>query len=456
MSLRFIIGRGGTGKSVHCFRSIISMLKERPLGEEILFLLPRQATFNAQRMLACGGELNGFCGVRVESFDELAAELMAECGGKAIPQVSTLGRQMILGHLLRKNQNRLRYFSKVATYPSLAARLEGALSEFDRCGTEPQKLAEAAAKISDDAQEAAVDSQVLSAKLHDLELLYQAYCDYLGQERLDPKRRMEHLLRCIDSSGRVRRATIFVDEFLELTDLERRMLARLAKRAKRVEVTLLMDPKSAVLVNPEKIPDEGSLFHRTEWTYRRLRKALAEEGVSVEEPHLLTKQMRAKAAALIELEKSFFSNAVGQKADGNIELTEAPDRRAEVEAAAREVRSLISRGYRLRDIALLVRRLEDYVDLFQSILAEHQIPFFVDHRRTMGHHPLLQMIRSVLRIALKNWPHDAVMQLIKSGHFAGGCGLSGELRPGAPAAGKCVDAGGAMDVVPADGTGRGG
>ncbi|HEV8292937.1 MAG TPA: PD-(D/E)XK nuclease family protein [Tepidisphaeraceae bacterium] len=415
MSLRFIIGRAGTGKSKHCFASIVSTLKERPLGEEILFLLPRQATFDAQRRLACGGELAGFCGVRVESFDELAAELMAECGGKAIPQVSTLGRQMILGHLLRKNQNRLKYFSKVATYPSLAARLEGALSEFDRCGTEPQKLAEAAASFDQSAEGAAIDSQVLSAKLHDLQLLYEAYCQYLGQERLDPKRRLEHLLKCIDSSGRVKRATIYVDEFLEFTDLERRMLARLAKRAKRVEVTLLMDPAAAVVSNPEKFPDEGSLFHRTEWTYRRLRKALAEEGVAVEEAILLAKPMRVRGAALVNLEKAFFSNASGLEADGKIQLIEAPDRRAEVEAAAREVRALISSGYRLRDIALLVRRLEDYVDLLESTLREHGIPFFVDHRRTMAHHPLLAVIRSVLKIALKNWPHDAVMQLIKSG-----------------------------------------
>src|SRR3954469_14249588 len=186
MAVRFIIGRAGTGKSRHCFASIVSALKERPLGEEILFLLPRQATFDAQRRLACGGKLAGFAGVRIESFDELAAELMAECGGKAIPQISTLGRQMILGHLLRKNKDRLKYFSKVATYPSLAARMEGALSEFDRCGTEPAKLAEAAAQF-DDRGEAAIDSQVLSAKLHDLQLMYESYCQYLGQERLDPK-----------------------------------------------------------------------------------------------------------------------------------------------------------------------------------------------------------------------------------------------------------------------------
>jgi ATP-dependent helicase/nuclease subunit B len=414
MGLRFIIGRAGTGKSRHCFASIVSTLEERPLGEEIIYLLPRQATFDAQRRLACGGELAGFCGVRVESFDELAHELMAECGGKAIPQVSALGRQMILGHLLRKNKDRLKYFAKVATYPSLAARLEGALSEFDRCGTEPQKLAEAAAQFGD-ASEAAIDSQLLSAKLHDLQLMYEAYCQYLGQERLDPKRRMEHLLKCTDSSGRVKRATIYVDEFLELTDLERRMLARLAKRAKRVEVTLLMDPSSPVLANAEKFPDEGSLFHRTEWTYRRLRKALAEEGVAVEQPLLLNKPLRSNAPALASVEKSFFSGGVQQKPDDSIQLVEAPDRRAEVEAAARQVKSLISSGYRLREIALLVRRLDDYVDLLESTLREHQIPFFVDHRRTMAHHPLLAVIRSVLRIALKNWPHDAVMQLIKSG-----------------------------------------
>src|SRR5438552_4117364 len=235
MGLRFVIGRAGTGKSRHCFASIVSTLKERPLGEEILFLLPRQATFDAQRRLACGTELAGFAGVRVESFDELAAELMAECGGKAIPQISAIGRQMILGHLLRKNKDRLKYFSKVATYPSLAARLERALSELDRCGSEPAKLAEAAGQFPEDG-EAAIDSQLFSAKLHDLQLMYEAYCQYLGQERLDPKRRMEHLLNCIDSSSRVGRATTYVDEFLELTELGRRILARLAERAKGVEV----------------------------------------------------------------------------------------------------------------------------------------------------------------------------------------------------------------------------
>src|SRR5258705_3068757 len=209
MGVRFIIGRAGGGKSLHCFASITEMLKREPLGEPIIFLLPRQATFTAQRLLACGSELNGFCGLRVESFDELAHELLAECGGAAIPQVSALGRQMILGHLLRKNQGRLKYFSKVATFASLAARLESALTELDRCGTEPSELARVVGEFKEEADSRPIDSQVLAAKLHDLQLMYQAYCEYLGQERLDPKRRMEHLLKCIDCSGRMKKATIY-------------------------------------------------------------------------------------------------------------------------------------------------------------------------------------------------------------------------------------------------------
>src|SRR5688572_28897579 len=295
MSVRFIIGRAGSGKSKHCYDAIVEALRERPLGEPILFLLPRQATFTAQRLLTCASGLSGFCRMRVESFDELAIELMAECGGAAIPQVTTLGRQMILGHLLRKHQGDLKFFSKVATYPSLAARLESALGEFDRCGTDPQAIQSAAANFPGDDDATPIDSGLLSAKLHDQELLYQSFCNYLGQERLDPKRRMAHLLSCIDQPSRIKKTTIYVDDFLELTDLERRMLARMAKRAKRVEVALMMNAKSPLLVDPERMPDEGSLFHRTEWTYKRLMGALAAEDVAVDDPLILKTSMRAKS-----------------------------------------------------------------------------------------------------------------------------------------------------------------
>src|SRR5439155_9943524 len=85
-----------------------------------------------------------------------------------------------------------------------------------------------------------------------------------------------------------------------------------------------------------------------------------------------------------------------------------------VDAVARRVRDALRSGRRLRDIAVLVRDIDDYHELIAASFREHDIPFFVDRRRSASHHPLLQFTRSLFQIARHNWPHEAVMSLLKS------------------------------------------
>src|SRR5215207_644134 len=123
MSVRFVIGRAGSGKTAHVFRSIVESMRAEPLGPPIFLILPKQATFSAERELTCNSGLGGFCRTRVVSFDELGRSVLAECGGGAIPQVTPIGRQMLLGHLLRKHATQLAFYNGVARQPGLAARL---------------------------------------------------------------------------------------------------------------------------------------------------------------------------------------------------------------------------------------------------------------------------------------------------------------------------------------------
>jgi len=60
----------GSGKTEHCFRSIVEAMRSDPLGPPIYWLLTRQATFNAERELTCGSGLGAFCRTRVVSFEE--------------------------------------------------------------------------------------------------------------------------------------------------------------------------------------------------------------------------------------------------------------------------------------------------------------------------------------------------------------------------------------------------
>ncbi len=134
MSVGFAIGRAGSGKSHRIFRRIVDALRADPLGPSLFWLLPRQATFNAERELTCSSGLKGFCRARILSFEEFGREIFEDCGGSSIPQVTPVGRQMILGHLLRQSHLELRFFKGVARQPGLAAELDSAFEELERAG----------------------------------------------------------------------------------------------------------------------------------------------------------------------------------------------------------------------------------------------------------------------------------------------------------------------------------
>ncbi len=415
MGTRFVIGHAGSGKTKRCFDAIVRAMRADPLGAPIFWLLPKQATFNPEPELCVASGLNGFCRTQVLSFEELGHRVLNDCGGAAVPHVTELGRQMVLGRLLRAHEEDLRYFKSVARQAGLASELDATFAELDRCGKTSQDLADLVTQLestgSDDHQD-----QSLLAKLHDLRLLYDAYAAYLGQERLDPHRRLQQVLECIEGWPQMRGATAYVDGFLEFSDYERRVIASMAKACRSIEITMLMDPSSAVFKNPHQLPDEMCLFHRTEDGYRKLWFTLHEEGVEVDDPVVLERVRRFENPSLAHVEKHAMSRrgAPESKSHG-IALVEAPDRRAEVDAAARQVRDWAQAGLRYRDVAILTRDLSDYHELIDASFREHDIPYFVDRRRTAAHHPLLQFTRAAFLVALHDWPHEAVMSVLKSG-----------------------------------------
>src|SRR3954462_630091 len=97
LGAQFVIGRAATGKTKHCFDAIVAAMRAEPLGPAIYWLLPKQATFSAERDLTTLSGLGGFCRARVLSFDLLGQEVLQNCGGAAVSQVSAIGRQMLLG-----------------------------------------------------------------------------------------------------------------------------------------------------------------------------------------------------------------------------------------------------------------------------------------------------------------------------------------------------------------------
>jgi ATP-dependent helicase/nuclease subunit B len=416
MAVRLVIGRAGSGKTRRCFKGVVAALRADPLGPPVYWIVPKQATFMTERQLTCASGLGGFCRARVLSLDSLGEEIQAECGGAAVPEVTALGRQMILGHLLRKHQPQLRFFGQAARQSGLATKLDATIAEFERNGRD---LADLGALVDDLGTIVARtgEQQTLYDKVHDLRLIYQAYTEYVGQDRLDRHQRLSQVLSCMATSRRFAGATVYVDGFASFTEYERRVLAQLGKVCASVEIMLLMDTRSPLLANPHLQPNELGWFHSMEETYRRLWFTFVEERVSVEETVILPRVHRFAAPALASVEDQLqWRFSIARDEPAGIEMIEATDRRAEVDAVARRIRALWrDGGVRLREIAVLCRDLEPYHELISASFREHEIEYFVDRRRQVGHHPLLQFLRACLAIAQGAWPHDAVMTVVKSG-----------------------------------------
>jgi ATP-dependent helicase/nuclease subunit B len=394
----------------------VKAMRDEPLGAPIFWIVPKQATFSYERMLTTESGLGGFFRARVVSFDLLGRQILEECGGTAVPEITGYGRQMILGMLLRRNEGKLRFFSSVARQAGLAVKLDATFAELERSGRSAGDLAEIAAEVELGGSDS-IDASALGAKLHDLHLIYQAYSDYLGQDRLDPHRRLQQVLGSIANCSMLKGAEVYIDGFLEFTEYERQVIAGIAKVCKELEITILVDPGSATVKDPHFLPEELSLFHKTEEAYRRVYFALTSENIVVDTPVVLREGKRFKSKELGRIEAELFVPAGHRNAEqcDAVELIEARDRRAEAEAAAGRVRDLLREGYRLREISVLMREGEPYMELLSASFREHELPHFLDRRRTAGHHPVLQFMRAALQIVLHPYAHEGMIGILKSG-----------------------------------------
>src|SRR5207248_4501906 len=88
---------------------------------------------------------------------------------------------------------------------------------------------------------------------------------------------------------------------------------------------------------------------------------------------------------------------------------------AEAVLAAREILQHVRGGGRFRDATVLVRRLAGYHDAIQRVFSRYQIPFFMDRREPVSHHPLAELTRNALRTITCGWKHEDWFAALKTG-----------------------------------------
>ncbi|MBA2938155.1 helicase-exonuclease AddAB subunit AddB [Paenibacillus sp. CGMCC 1.16610] len=420
MSIRFVIGRAGSGKSECCLIEMKQQLAVEPEGDPLVLLVPEQATFQAEHAIVSDPGIRGMIRAQVLSFHRLAWRVMQEEGGTARLPIDDMGKKLLLTSILHKQKEKLRLFGHSAEQMGFVDRLNQLFTEMKRYCVTAKQLEEHEQKRASVLGE----SGLLRDKMHDIQLIYRQFESELSRQYLDGEDYLTLLAEQIPNSAYLRSASIWIDGFHGFTPQEFAVLGALFSTCKQVTITLCLDRE----LQAGDAPDELDLFHPTATTMVRLQELIWQLGLPSAEVHLLAPDRSPRyddSPLLGYLERNFdrrigggaqrYKPAAHEKTSDQLVIAEAVHRRAEVEGAVRDMLQLVrEHGVRWREIAVMVRNMEGYQDLLKAVLTDYEIPHFFDQKRTVLHHPLVEFIRSALEVVQHNWHYDAVFRCVKT------------------------------------------
>ncbi|QAY66310.1 helicase-exonuclease AddAB subunit AddB [Paenibacillus protaetiae] len=419
MALRFVLGVSGAGKTTFCLNEVRDRLAEHPEGPPLIMLVPEQATFQTEYALFREGGAGGSIRAQALSFRRLAYRVMQETGGTALVPINDNGKQMLLFKIVHRLQDELRLFQGGAEQPGFIERLSELLTEWKRYGMDASALID-----EHDIRALSGGSPLLERKLHDLQLVYGMLEKELDGLYIDSEDYLTRLASGFAAAPSMQGAALWIDGFHGFTPKEYEALAVLIGSSADVTITLTLNRPYA----SGEQPHELDLFHPTASTYCQLLELALAAGVDVLEPIQLDSRppQRFKASPMLAHLERHYTKRVPmlvpdirqlepEQPGCGISLHAADSRRAEVEAAARDMlRRARDEGLRWRDMAIMVRNAGDYNEYIESVFSDYGIPYFLDQKKTAVHHPLVEFIRSALETVLHGWRYEAVFRCIKT------------------------------------------
>jgi ATP-dependent helicase/nuclease subunit B len=415
MQTRFLLGPAGSGKTHRCLTEIRQELIAAPDGPPLLLLAPKQATFQLERQLLAAPDLHGYTRLHILSFERLAQFVLNNLGVTTRELLSEEGRVMVLRALLMQKQSELKVFRASARLTGFAQQLSLLLREFQRHQLSPGRLEQ----LSGESEAAAT----LRDKLHDLAVLLRAYADWLKTNELqDASNLLDVAATALNHEGKLRPAAVaieklWLDGFAEMTPQEMELLAALAPHCGAMTLAFCLESE------PATPPSWLSTWSVVAQTFRRCHARLgAVEGSRISIETLSNQGAVGRFAtndSLRQLENNWSRPVPAEipspAADKSLELFTCANPEAEVICVAREILRHVRAGGRFRDCAVILRTLDTHQAALDRTFRRYDIPFFMDARESVAHHPLAELTRFALRTLAYNWRPEDWFGALKTG-----------------------------------------
>ena len=395
--LNFIIGRKNSGKTAVAHKILGERVAE---GRETMLIVPRQYTFESDRGILSLLGPKAASKVEVLSFTRLSHIALSLYGGIKKPVASGAARLIYMSLAVESISDRLTVFRKHRNDIALCEKLLSFVDEMKNEGITADDLVKSAEAVAD---------RLLKEKTEEAALIYRTYEAVVAQSAFDDGDLLSRVYDILCGEDFFKGKTVVIDGFPSFTYDELRLISLMMRQAENVYVTLCLDKID--------ITAGTGPFPYIQRTARKLMKTAGEYNIAVSEPIVCRGESEYFREDIAHIEKNIYKPdfAVYEGVSENVTVITAGDFYDECDAVARKIKVLIREGeYRCRDIAVVYRDDEGYEKQLRHAFRTYGIPFFEDKRQEVIRQPLVNLVRSLLKICGEGFDSDDVFRYLKT------------------------------------------
>ena len=410
MSLQFILGNSGFGKTTYIYNKIIKESMEHP-GLRYYCIVPEQFTMQTQRDFVTMHPRKGIFNIDVLSFQRLAYHVLEEVGESGRMVLEETGKNIVLRKLAKEHEEELTILGRNLKKLGYISEVKSLISELTQYQVTPELLDEMIKKSD--------NRELLSRKLQDVAILYRAFLDYMGEEYMTSDQVLQVLSKVLERSEKLKDAVIVLDGFTAFNPVQLKLVQELCKIARKVYITVTIDVRE----EPYSILQKTDLFYLSKKMIQSVTAAAKEVGVPLEIPLLCDKKEKNRfedRSDLLFLEQHLFrgGKSVYAQQPEHISIKEYRTTLDEVKDAAVQIRRIVrEKGYCYGEIAVVLGNME-YQEHVSRIFSQAGIPAFIDEKKNALAHPFVEFLRAFIKMIEDNFSYETVFRYLRSG-FSG-------------------------------------
>lgn len=410
MSLQFILGNSGFGKTTYIYNKIIKESMENPTVRYYC-LVPEQFTMQTQRDFVTMHPRKGILNIDVLSFQRLAYHVLDEVGASGRMVLEETGKSLVLRKLSKEHEEELQILGRNLKKLGYISEVKSLISELIQYQVTPELLEQMIEKSD--------RRELLSRKLKDVQVLYRAFLDYIGEEYMTSDQVLQVLNEVLECSEKLKDSVVVLDGFTAFNPVQLKLVQGLCKIAKRVYITVTLDYRE----EPYSVLQKTELFYLSKKMIQSVTAAAKEIGVFVELPEILDGKENHRfgnCEDLFFLEQHVFrgGKASFDKRSENIFMKEYRTSIEEIKGTAVQIRKLVREDkYCYGDFAVVLGNME-YQEHVNRIFTRFEIPVFIDEKRNALAHPFVEFLRAFSKMIEEDFSYETVFRYLRSG-FSG-------------------------------------